>query len=385
MDTQRIFKISALAAALIVFNPAHAFQEDYVWQERFRTQMPLAEKGNADAQYDIGEMLEKGSGTTADVKKAFTWFERAAAQGHTKAQFKVAFMYYKGQGVGADVRKAFNLMEKPANDGNVRAQFYLGQMYANGEGVKQDLDEAFTWYSRSSLGGFKPADEALGDLKKVMAERARKEKEAEDVAKVIVTPPKAKSAPAKNVAKAETPSAPAATLSPPSSPKSESTSTNSPSAVASTSEGLQPAVVTQPTTSNVLLGGTWNSMAKLPAEFLPSKITSCHKTSDAVIECLSDELQRNIAGTEIVYQTKAIVYGMKKDGEFKIAYRNNVMKILNGKEGNEDASGAGDASGIKLGWQETEHRLECKIEAEQSINCVKNKTQKVVLKNQTML
>ena len=382
MNAKLFTRISCLlTGTLLAWSTSFAFQDDYVWQERFKKQSGLAEQGNADAQYDVGEMFEKGSGVATDPKKAFVWFEKSAAQGHIKAQFRVAYMYYKGQGVDANVNKAYQLMEKPANDGNVRAQYYLAQMLANGDGVKPDRDEAFTWYSRSSLGGYKPADDALGELKRAMADKVRKEeerahKDEESSAKNLAKAPKA--AAGKTQAKAETPM------------KAEThTSISSAPAAAqqiASVEGMQPAMQTQPSTAGMLLGGTWMSLAKTPAEYLPSKITSCHKTSDAVIECLSEELQRNVAGTEIVYQTKAIVYAMKKEGDFKIAYRNNVTKILSAKEGGEEqVSGTGDTAGIKLGWQETEHRLECKVDPEQSVNCVKNKTQKITLKNQTML
>ena len=226
----------------------------------------------------------------------------------------------------------------------------------------------------NALGGYKPADEALGELKRAMAEKARKDderarKDEESATKSIAKAPKptGKTQSAKTETPASLSAAPAATQ------------------VASV-EGMQPAMQTQPSTAGMLLNGTWMSLSKTPAEYLPSKITACHKTSDAVIECLSEELQRNVAGTEIVYQTKAIVYAMKKDGDFKIAYRNNVTKILSAKEGGEEQpSGTGDAAGIKLGWQETEHRMECKVDPEQNVNCVKNKTQKITLKNQTML
>ena len=377
MNAKLFSRISCLlAGSILAWSTAFAFQDDYVWQERFKKQSALADQGNADAQYDVGEMYEKGSGVAPDLKKAFAWFDKSANQGHVKAQFKVAYMYYKGQGVDANVNKAYQLMEKPANDGNVRAQFYLAQMLANGDGVKSDHDEAFTWYSRSSLGGYKPADDALAELKRAMTEKARKDeerarKDEENAVKNLAKAPKANGK--SQTAKVET-------------PVKVETPTSVSSTPAATVEGIQPAMQTQPSTAGMLLNGTWMSLAKTPAEYLPSKITACHKTSDAVIECLSEELQRNVAGTEIVYQTKAIVYAMKKDGDFKIAYRNNVTKILSAKEGGEEQpSGSGDTAGIKLGWQETEHRLECKVDPEQSINCLKNKTQKITLKNQTML
>lgn len=150
MKTKTVTRhLTMLILTLIATPPSYAFQDDYVWQDRFKAQIVGAERGNVEAQYDVGEMYEKGSGVATDIKKAFAWYEKSAEQGHIKAQFKVAYMYYKGQGVTTNISKAFNLMEKPANEGNVRAQYYLAQMFAKGEGVKSDFDEAFTWYSRS--------------------------------------------------------------------------------------------------------------------------------------------------------------------------------------------------------------------------------------------
>jgi hypothetical protein len=371
----------SLFVTVFLSSSAYAFQDDYVWQDRFKKQIVMAEKGNANAQYDIGEMYEKGSGVATDARKAFEWFERSAKQGHVKAQFKVAYMYYKGQGVAANAAKAYDLIEKPANDGNVRAQYYLAEMYAKGNGVAQDLEEAFSWYSRSALGGYQPADEALAELKKVIAEKARKEQEA--AAKV------ARAAPDKPVvAKPASPiAAPVPAPAPAPAPETHQLAD---------AAGMQPAVARmQPTTATLLLNGTWSSLAKTPSEYLPSKITSCQKTSESTIECLSTEMQRKIGATEIVYLTKAIVYAMKKDGNFKVAYRNNVTKINANApkpqaeetaeaEGGASSAEGGGAAAIELGWQETEHRLDCKIDGNDTVNCVKNKTQKVTLKSQTM-
>jgi hypothetical protein len=212
-------------------------------------------------------------------------------------------------------------------------------------------------------------------LKKVLAEKARKEQEAAaKVARAQQEKP--------IVAK---PTTPVAAPIPAPAPETQQIAE---------APGAQPVVArAQPTTATMLLNGTWNSLAKTPSEYLPSKITSCQKTSESTIECLSSEVQRKIGATEIVYHTKAIVYAMKKDGNFKIAYRNNVTKVNadaakpqvedSAEPGNTQSEGNGSAT-IELGWQETEHRLDCKIDSNETINCVKNKTQKVTLKSQTM-
>ena len=48
-----------------------AYQDDYVWQEKFKQAMPKAKAGDAEAQYDIGGMYEKGNGVAKDANEAF--------------------------------------------------------------------------------------------------------------------------------------------------------------------------------------------------------------------------------------------------------------------------------------------------------------------------
>lgn len=45
----------------------------------------LAEAGNAEAQFRLGEMYWFGDGTAADLKKAAAWFEKSAAAGNKDA------------------------------------------------------------------------------------------------------------------------------------------------------------------------------------------------------------------------------------------------------------------------------------------------------------
>ena len=43
---------------------------------------PLAERGDAEAQYRTGLMFEHGAGYPKDQKQAVAWLTRAATQGH---------------------------------------------------------------------------------------------------------------------------------------------------------------------------------------------------------------------------------------------------------------------------------------------------------------
>jgi len=46
---------------------------------------PLADKGNAEAQYHLGYMFQTGAGVEPDKTKALYWYHQAAKNGHSKA------------------------------------------------------------------------------------------------------------------------------------------------------------------------------------------------------------------------------------------------------------------------------------------------------------
>ncbi len=170
-----LFTFIALAQAVEQPAVSSSIENDYIWQDRFKNVLSEAENGVAKAQYSIGEMLEKGRGTQKNIKQAFDWYAKAANQRYTRAQFKVGYLYYKGLGVKKNPSKAFEYFKKPADKGNVRAQYYLGKLYANGQGVSKDQKKALIWYSRASTGGFAPAEDALEQIKKVLAEEEQME------------------------------------------------------------------------------------------------------------------------------------------------------------------------------------------------------------------
>jgi TPR repeat protein len=53
---------------------------------------PLAAKGDACAQYQLGEIYMQGKGVPADKAKAHDFFKEAATQGDPKAKLMVDFL-----------------------------------------------------------------------------------------------------------------------------------------------------------------------------------------------------------------------------------------------------------------------------------------------------
>ncbi|MEM1230758.1 MAG: caspase family protein [Pseudomonadota bacterium] len=73
-----------------------------------RVWMAAAEAGDANAQTNVGEIFEKGLGTTPNYEAALIWYRKAAAQGDTRAQFNLGTLYEQGLGVPQDPLTALN-------------------------------------------------------------------------------------------------------------------------------------------------------------------------------------------------------------------------------------------------------------------------------------
>jgi uncharacterized protein len=125
---------------------------------------PLAEQGNARAQYNLGVMYTNGNGVPQDHKTALKWYSLAAKQGDADAQYNLGVMYEHehGHGVPQDYKTAVKWYRLSAEQGNARAQNNLGTMYKNGQGVPQDHKTAAKWYSLAAEQGDADAQYNLG-------------------------------------------------------------------------------------------------------------------------------------------------------------------------------------------------------------------------------
>lgn len=72
---------------------------------------PLAEDGDALAQFNLGLLHETGRGVAEDPAEAAGWYERAARQGMVRAQYNLALLHQIGRGVAQDVEQALFWLE----------------------------------------------------------------------------------------------------------------------------------------------------------------------------------------------------------------------------------------------------------------------------------
>jgi flagellar biosynthesis GTPase FlhF len=131
----------------------------------FEFQMKLANKGNVEAQFKVGEMYENGFGVEKNTEEGMKWITKAAEQGHETAGFKLLYYDLKKNGVNAGNKAQFDELNNKALAGNGQAEYYVGLMHANGVGVKKDEDKALDWLSKASLVGVTAAEAEITKLR----------------------------------------------------------------------------------------------------------------------------------------------------------------------------------------------------------------------------
>ena len=115
--------------------------------------MARAERGDAEAQFELGIMYENGEGLPEDHSEAANWYRKAAEQGHAQAQLFLGLMYEEGKGLPEDHAEAANWYGKAAEQGETVAQGRLSVMYVTGIGVRQDYVEAYAWANIAAARG----------------------------------------------------------------------------------------------------------------------------------------------------------------------------------------------------------------------------------------
>jgi len=106
--------------------------------EAYCIMRPLADDGDADAQYNIGWMYLNGYGLRVNDSLALDWWEKASAQGHTDANFSIGMLYSLGEGeVPKDSSKAIDYYLLAAKQGQEDAITILqSMMMRNDQAIK---------------------------------------------------------------------------------------------------------------------------------------------------------------------------------------------------------------------------------------------------------
>jgi TPR repeat protein len=183
----------------------HKQLHDALDEERWVTArtiaLPLAEEGDAEAQYHLGGLNVTGKGGSVDLREAGRWLRRAAAHGHPAAErlldfvgsareYRIGHRYLRGSDQRApdwrravkwlrraaerrhlpaidllsliarrgkrpptDSRDALARLETNAREGSLRTQLLLADMYLQGRGVQKNHWKAAAWAREAAKRG----------------------------------------------------------------------------------------------------------------------------------------------------------------------------------------------------------------------------------------
>jgi cell division septation protein DedD len=125
---------------------------------------PLAEQGDADAQFNLGQAYRLGRGAPIDIGAAQLWFERAAAKGHLDAQTTLGLLLFQNGNHTGAVRwlKAASDKDEP------RAMLVYGTALFNGDGVPQDPVQGYAYITRAAARGLPAAKDTLDQLNRIL-------------------------------------------------------------------------------------------------------------------------------------------------------------------------------------------------------------------------
>ncbi|WP_020593645.1 tetratricopeptide repeat protein [Kiloniella laminariae] len=127
--------------------------------------LPLAEAGDARAQYSLGKLFESESeGVTPHYQEAIHWYQKAADQNVVAALNNLGRLYAQGKGFAPNQEKAVEYWQRAAQADHAMAQYNLGLAYLRGEGVPRNLTQAVFWFHQSANGNESGAQFALGEV-----------------------------------------------------------------------------------------------------------------------------------------------------------------------------------------------------------------------------
>jgi hypothetical protein len=168
MTTKFFSRIPLLAsAALVAASPAMADVKAGVdaWSRgdyaRAITEWKApAERGDADAQFNLAQAYKLGRGVPRDLAKAEELFGKAAAQGHLQASDNYGLLLFQR----GEHARAMPYIKAGADRGDPRAQYLLGIAHFNGDNVDKDWVRAYALVSLAQAAGLPQAAPALAQM-----------------------------------------------------------------------------------------------------------------------------------------------------------------------------------------------------------------------------
>ncbi len=157
--------------------PQDENKADY-WYEKFAESYEKAAKEKREGLHsaafesyflDLGARYASGLGVDQDFEKARKWYGRAAEKGNAEAQFNLGALYFTGSGLKQrNFQKAREWYEKSALQGDSGSMAMLAVIYGDGIGVPRNYLMAYKWANIASGLGHEKSSLIRDDLERRM-------------------------------------------------------------------------------------------------------------------------------------------------------------------------------------------------------------------------
>lgn len=144
---------------------AKKYQESGEYDKAMPLLLEMAQKGNVDCQFDLGEAYRQGLGVTTNIDRSIYWYNKAAKQNDLHAQFALGVMYLSEDEFPNIHNKDLAFMWIDRASQNIKSipdelknnnldfinflgevYYYSGLMYENGWGTNVNHLAAFSDY-----------------------------------------------------------------------------------------------------------------------------------------------------------------------------------------------------------------------------------------------
>lgn len=129
-----------------------------------------ADRGDAQAQFRLGECYYDGDGVEEDVPQAVSWYNNAAAQGHMMAQYRLGTLYKEAEEVDVNPKLAYKWLSRSAEQGLAQAQTELAIGHIYGDFGSVDLSLAAPWLQKAVRQNYPEAQYFMARLYDDLAE-----------------------------------------------------------------------------------------------------------------------------------------------------------------------------------------------------------------------
>ena len=163
-ESNAIFTVEETLTPEVACDEIETGKELAAEEEWFQRCLHEAEKGDAEAQYQVSLMYKDGTGVEKDICEAIEWCKKSARGGFGKA---ICHLYNLGKWFEDNSRfdEAFECYEIAAKQGWLDAQFKVAEFQESGcGGCDRDLNAAVEFYLLQAQQGNQRAQNSLWDI-----------------------------------------------------------------------------------------------------------------------------------------------------------------------------------------------------------------------------